>query len=176
MISEIIPHAIYNPNNKTFDLHLKVKMEDQFSIRIGGNVSTMSSNQIYLGVSYQNLNNNAKELSIDGHLGEVYNNFQIMGKIDLPTHIPTSFRLIASLSSFDYIRNNKLFSRRNNPAFNKKSERFVKLQMAVPFLLSKRAEFGIGVVEIEDKYFQKTIIDFEKDMYDKSKYKLYQKN
>ena len=173
MISEIIPHAIYNPNNKTFDLHLKVKMEDQFSIRIGGNVSTMSSNQIYLGVSYQNLNNNAKELSIDGHLGEVYNNFQIMGKIDLPTHIPTSFRLIASLSSFDYIRNNKLFSRRNNPAFNKKSERFVKLQMAVPFLLSKRAEFGIGVVEIEDKYFQKTIIDFEKDMYDKSKYKLY---
>ena len=86
MISEIIPHAIYNPNNKTFDLHLKVKMEDQFSIRIGGNVSTMSSNQIYLGVSYQNLNNNAKELSIDGHLGEVYNNFQIMGKIDLPTH------------------------------------------------------------------------------------------
>ena len=173
MISEIIPHAVYNPSNESFDLYLKVKMEDNLSIRVGGNVSTMSSNQIYLGISYQNLNNNAKEISIDGHLGQVYNNFQMMGKIDLPTNIPTSFRFIASWSSFDYLKNNKLFSSHNKPAFNKKNEKFIKLSMSVPFLQTKRAEFGIGGIKIEDKYFQSSVIDFEKDKYDRSKYKLF---
>ena len=54
MISEIIPHAVFNPEDDTYDLHLKVKLEDNISVRIGGNVSTTSSNQIYLGLSYQN--------------------------------------------------------------------------------------------------------------------------
>ena len=56
MISEIIPHAVFNPEDDTYDLHLKVKLEDNFSVRIGGNVSTTSSNQIYLVLSYQNFN------------------------------------------------------------------------------------------------------------------------
>lgn len=67
MISEIIPHAVFNPEDDTYDLHLKVKLEDNISVRIGGNVSTTSSNQIYLGLSYQNLNYNAKEFTLDGN-------------------------------------------------------------------------------------------------------------
>lgn len=88
---------------------LKVKLEDNFSVRIGGNVSTTSSNQIYLGLSYQNLNYNAKELTFDGQLGKIYNNVQLMGRIDFATNIPTSYRLIASISTFDYFKKEKLF-------------------------------------------------------------------
>ena len=29
MISEIIPHAVYNPKDETYDLHLKVKLENK---------------------------------------------------------------------------------------------------------------------------------------------------
>lgn len=77
-------------------------MEDNFSVRLGGSVSTTSSNQIYLGIGYQNLNYYSKEITFDGQLGKIYNNAQLMGKIDLPTNIPTSFRFIASISTFDY--------------------------------------------------------------------------
>ena len=31
MISEIIPHAVYNPEDETYDLHLKVKLENNFA-------------------------------------------------------------------------------------------------------------------------------------------------
>lgn len=173
MISEIIPHAVFNPEDDTYDLHLKVKLEDNISVRIGGNVSTTSSNQIYLGLSYQNLNYNAKELTFDGQLGKIYNNVQLMGKIDFATTIPTSYRLIASISTFDYFKKEKLFSRNDKPAFNQKDERFVKLKVGLPFLSSKRAEFGVGMAKIEDRYFQKNVIDFDKDKYDKSTYKLF---
>ena len=173
MISEIIPHAVFNPEDDTYDLHLKVKLEDNFSVRIGGNVSTTSSNQIYLGLSYQNLNYNAKELTFDGQLGKIYNNVQLMGRIDFATNIPTSYRLIASISTFDYFKKEKLFSRNDKPAFNQKDERFVKLKVGLPFLSSQRAEFGVGLAKIQDRYFQKNVIDFDKDKYDKSEYSLF---
>ena len=48
------------------------------------------------------MNNFSKEVSLDGQLGQIYNNLQIAGRIDFPTHIPTSFRLVGSISSFDY--------------------------------------------------------------------------
>ena len=173
MISEIIPHAVFNPEDDTYDLHLKVKLEDNISVRIGGNVSTTSSNQIYLGLSYQNLNYNAKEFTFDGQLGKIYNNVQLMGKIDFATSIPTSYLLIASISTFDYFKKEKLFSRNDKPAFNQKDERFVKLKVGLPFLSNKRAEFGVGAAKIQDRYFQKNVIDFDKDKYDKSTYSLF---
>lgn len=172
MISEIIPHAVYNPQSNLYALYLKVKMEDNFSVRIGGSVSTTSSNQIYLGVGYQNLNYYSKEFILDGQLGKIYNNAQFMARFDLPTRIPTSYRFIASFSTFDYYRKDKLFSKNDKPSFNSKNERFVKLLVSLPFLANRRAEFGFGYGKLKDYYFQSSVIDFDKDRSDKSTYNL----
>lgn len=172
MISEIIPHAVYDPKNDLYSLHLKVKMEDNFSVRMGGSVSTTSSNQIYLGLGYQNLNYYSKEITLDGQIGKVYNNAQLMAKIDLPTRVPTSYRLIASLSTFDYYKKDKLFSKNDKPSFNSKDERFVKLMVALPFLANKRAEISIGYGKLQDNYFQSNVINFDKDRSDRSTYNL----
>ena len=172
MISEIIPHAVYDPKNDLYSLHLKVKMEDNFSVRMGGSVSTTSSNQIYLGLGNQNLNYYSKEITLDGQIGKVYNNAQLMAKIDLPTRVPTSYRLIASLSTFDYYKKDKLFSKNDKPSFNSKDERFVKLMVALPFLANKRAEISIGYGKLQDNYFQSNVINFDKDRSDRSTYNL----
>lgn len=172
MISEIIPHAVYDPQTDLYSLRLKVKMEDHFSVRIGGSVSTTSSNQIYLGVGYQNLNYYSKEVTIDGQIGKIYNNAQFMARFDLPTRVPTSYRLIGSISTFDYYKKDKLFSRHDIPSFNSKDERFLKLMVSLPFLANKRAEFSFGIGKLEDNYFQSNVIDFEKDRSDQSMYRL----
>jgi NTE family protein len=173
MISEILPNATYNKEKQLFDLHLKVKMEKSFYVRFGGNISSTSSNQMYLGLGYQNLNYYSKGVLLDGQLGKNYNNLQLMGRIDLPTRIPSSFRLIASLSTFDYYGKNKLFSQSNQPSLNSKDERFLKLMIALPFLANKRAEFSVGIGSLSDKYFQSSIINFEEDRADKSTYDLF---
>ena len=173
MISEIIPHAVYNASDHTFDLHLKVKLEDDLSLRVGGNVSSNGANQIYIGATYQNLNNYSKEVSLDGQLGQIYNNLQLSGRIDLPTHIPTSIRLIGSLSSFDYYKQEKLFTKGNSPVFSKKKEKFVKVLLSLPFLNRQKAEFSIGVGDLQDEYFQKNVIDFNNDQSDCSHYTIF---
>lgn len=173
MISEIIPHAVYNKEQELYELHLKVKVDNNFSIRVGGSVSTTSSNQIYLGVGYQNLNYYSKEICIDGQIGKIYNNAQLMGRIDLPTRVPTSYRFIASYSTFDYYRKDKLFSRNDRPSFNSKDERFVKLIVALPFMANKRAELSVGYGYLVDNYYQSSVIDFENDRSDRSSYNLF---
>lgn len=124
MISEIIPHAVYNKVDTTFTLHLKVKIEDDLSLRVGGNVGSNGANQIYVGATYHNLNNFSKEVSLDGQLGQIYNNLQIAGRIDFPTHIPTSFRLVGSISSFDYL-SKKNFSQKVILLFSIKRKRIL---------------------------------------------------
>ena len=173
MISEIIPHAIYNIYDKEYTLDLKVKMEDDLSLRVGGNVGSNGANQVYVGATYHNLNNFSKELSIDGQLGQIYNNLQLSGRIDLPTRLPTSFRLVSSLSMFNYLKQEKLLSRGNTPIFNKQKESFVKLFVSIPFLSSMKAEFGIGYAGLEDQYFQTNVIDFTSAKRDRSNYRIF---
>jgi NTE family protein len=173
IISEIIPKAVFNEQTKMYDLYLKVKMEDDMYVRIGGNISTTSSNQIYLGLGYQNLHYYSKEFTLEGQLGKMYNNGQFMARIDIPTRIPTSYRLIASLSTFDYYKKDKLFSRDDNPSFNSKNERFIKLMLALPFLSNMRVEFGVGLGYLSDNYYQTSVIDFDKDRSDRSTYNLF---
>jgi NTE family protein len=173
MISEIIPHAIYNTVDSTYDLHLKVKMQDNLQVRVGGSVSSTSSNQIYFGINYQNMAYQAKEITFDGQLGKVYNNLQLMSKFELPYSIPISFRVIGSMSTFDYFKKEKIFSHNTNPAFNQKDEYFVKLMATLPFLTNNRSEFGVGYGSLRDKYFQSNIINFNEDEHDTSKYQLF---
>ena len=173
MISEIIPHAVYNPYENDFNLDLKVRMKDDLSLRVGGNVGSNGANQVYVGATYHNLNNFSKEFSLDGQLGQIYNNLQLAGRIDLPTRLPTSYRLVASLSTFDYLKQEKLLSKGNTPIFNKQKEEFVKLFVSMPFLSRQKAEFGIGVGQLEDQYFQTNVIDFTSDVRDVSKYSIF---
>lgn len=97
-------------------------MKDDLSLRVGGNVGSNGANQVYVGATYHNLNNFSKEFSLDGQLGQIYNNLQLAGRIDLPTRLPTSYRLVASLSTFDYLKQEKLLSKGNTPIFNKQKK------------------------------------------------------
>lgn len=173
MITEIVPHAEYDYEDETFTLHLDVKLADEVSVRIGGNVGSNGANQIYLGATYQNLSSMSKEFSIEGQLGQIYNNLQLSGKIDLPTEVPTSYRMVASLSSFDYMGHTKYFNKLNNSNFNKKDENFVKLYLNMPFLSKHKAEFGIGIADITDQYYQTNVIDFNNAVRDESSYTIF---
>ena len=173
LITEIIPHVIYDYQDQTFTLSLNVKMADDLSLRVGGNIGSNGANQIYIGATYHNLAGYSKEVSVDGQLGQIYNNLQISGHIDFPTRIPTSYRLVASLSTFDYLKQEKLFTKGNGPIFNKTKEEYVKFLLSMPFLNRKKVEFSFGIASLQDQYFQTNVIDFTKAKHDKSKYTIW---
>lgn len=173
MFSEIIPHAKYDSISNTYDLDLNVKTDKNLSLRMGGNISSSISDQVYFGLTYHDLNSYSKEFNIDTQVGKIYTNLQLSGRVDFNTTIPTSYKLIASYSDFDYYKNGNVLQKNDNPAFNKKSESFVKLKMAIPFLSDKKAEFGLGYGKLDDQYYQTSVIDLGNSTQDQSYYDLF---
>lgn len=172
-IKEIHPIATYSPKDKTFNLHLDVSMEDNLELAFGGGLSTSNINQIYFGLNYNHVGRHSTEVLLNGQFGRVYNNVQLMGRINLSTAIPMSFRVIGSHSAINHFKQSFLFSDNATPAFNKQTETFAKVKLALPFMTQHKAEFGIGYGRMLDNYIQSSTIDLGNLKYDANIYHLW---
>ena len=170
VVQEIHPTATYNPKNKTFDLHLDVAMKDNVALSFGGGLSTSNINQIYYGLNYNRLRRHSTEVQVDGQFGRMYNNVQLMGRVNIAADIPTSLRIITSHSTINYYKQSYLFSDNTMPALNKQTESFAKAKLALPFITQYKAEFGFGIGRITDSYQPSTDllsnVDYSYNQYD----------
>lgn len=173
MIDEIIPHAVYNEQDSAFTLHLDVTLNPHFTLKMGAAVSTSISNQIYFGLHYRTLKNHSKEFILDGHLGKVYNNVQLSGRIDFHTSMPISLKLLGSYSTVGYYNMNYIFSNENSVALNFQREVYAKMKVMFPFLNRRKAEIGIGVANIKDQYIPSNIINLNNPEFDQNSLSLF---
>ncbi len=171
-VKEIFPTATYNPEDKTFNLHLDISMEDNLGLAFGGGLSTNNINQIYYGLNYNHIGQHSIEVLLDGQFGRMYNNVQLMSRLNLSTDIPMSFRVVGAYSTMDYFKQSFLFSDNTAPALNKQAETFAKLKLALPFMTRHKAEFGIGYGKITDSYILGNAIDLNNQKYDTNIYNL----
>ena len=172
-IKEIFPTATYNPKDKTFDLHLDVSMEDDIALTFGGGLSTNNINQIYYGLNYSHIGRHSTEVLLDGQFGRMYNNVQLMSRINLSTEIPTSIRIIGAHSTLDHFKQNFLFANNSTPALSKQTETFAKAKIALPFMTQHKAEFGFGRGKITDSYIQDSTINLGRVKYNTNTYLLW---
>ncbi|MDD4609609.1 MAG: patatin-like phospholipase family protein [Bacteroidaceae bacterium] len=173
-IAEIIPHAVFNEKEKVYHLYLNVRMRDNISISIGGNASTTSSSEVYFGLKYRNLSKHYKEYELSGYLGKVYSNIEFSTRINFPTKIPYTLKVIGSASSIDYFKNDHFFTSTTELSFSRKTEQFIKIRASLPFRVNRKADFTLGLGHMEDNYSQSTLIDLEKsNNYDTSDYLLF---
>ena len=168
IIENVIPHAVYNEHDSAYALHLDVSINPPFTLKMGAGLSTDISNQIYFGLHYRNIGSHSKEFVLDGQLGKVYNNVQLSGRIDFHSEIPMSLKFIGSYSTIDYYNMRYLFSKENSIALNQSREVFAKIKMVLPFLNRKKAEIGIGIAGIKDKYMPSNILNLENPEFDQN--------
>lgn len=71
-IKEIIPHAVYNRKNQNFDLYLDIKIGEELNVSIGGNISSHQANQLFLGLDYQSLGEQAVDLNANVQMGNSF--------------------------------------------------------------------------------------------------------
>lgn len=95
-----------------------------------------------------------------------------MGRLNTPTDIPMSLRVLGSHSKLNHFESNILFSDNVTPAFNMQEETFAKFKLALPFMNQHKAEFGIGYGSITDSYIQGSTIDLNNIHYNTNRYKL----
>lgn len=170
-IKEIMPYAVWNPETKFFDLYLDIKIDNVIMVAFGGNVSSMSTNQLYLGLGYRSLTDFASTLTLDMQVGNTYNGASLIEKIELQGNIPTDITGQITYNYRKYYESEKLFMDTEISTFIHQRETYGKLGLGLPFANKARMDFVAGYGILEDKYYQDKI--YTEDYFDKSIYKLF---
>ena len=171
-IKEILPRALYDYDNKTFDLYLDIQIKDEISVSFGGNISSMSANQVYLGLGYQSLTELSSSLDLDLQLGNIYNGIALGGKLEIPTEIPLDISSLFVYNYRKYYESEELFIDTDISTFIHQRETFAKIGLGLPFLSRAKTEIAAGYAELEDKYHQDASAYYETN-FDRSKYHLF---
>lgn len=172
-IKEIVPHAVYNRRNKTFDLYLDVKISEEVDINFGGNISSHQANQLYLGLGYKYLGRFASNTKAGFHVGNSFSGVLLDEQIFLQTRIPTYLRWQGVFSYKKYTETQSLFYEDVVPAFIKQKELYMKLTLGFPFLNMAKAEIGFAYGVLNDYYLQSTDLSLSDSQFDHSRYDLF---
>lgn len=169
-ISEVIPHALYNPSNGMFDLTLTVKADDDLKVLIGGNVSSSSSNQVYFGLTYQKLNHFAQKTYFDTNIGRMYNSVGFGSRIEFPSQKKWFLKFALLFHKLNYFDGNGLFYENELAANISQYENYSKLSVGFPVTMKGRFEIGIGGAFLTDYYSQNNSLSLLSGERDKSSF------
>ncbi|MDH8700688.1 NTE family protein [Dysgonomonadaceae bacterium PH5-43] len=172
-IKEIYPSAKYDSETNTFDLYLDIEMSEEVVVSFGGNVSSESANQMFLGVGYQSLTQYSMSVNLDMHLGNAFNGASLQGRLEIPTKIPFDVSALISYSSRKFYESEKLFIDTDLSTFSNQRETFAKLGIGLPFRSKGKIDITAGFGELEDKYYQNLSGPLLEAEFDKSVYKLF---
>ncbi|PNE26248.1 patatin [Tannerella sp. oral taxon 808] len=172
-VKEIIPHAVYNRKHHNFDLYLDVRISEELGVSIGGNISSHQANQLYLGLNYRILSGCAIDLRSDFQMGNLFSGVALSGRIYLRTALPTYLQLQGVYSYRKYTQGQSLFYEDLLPAFIKQRERYLKLKFGLPFPSAAKTEFGVGIAQLSDDYFQSSGVTFSDSPSDNSRHNLF---
>lgn len=164
-ITQIIPSATYNPATGYFELKLEVTMKEALSVSIGGLISSMNSNEAFLGINYQSLSFYSVDYDLKAYLGSQYNSLEMSARILIPTKYPFYLKVIGVTSSNKYFKNERRFFDPNLQTFASKRETFAKLRLGIPFFRNGKIELSTGYGEMSDKYTQPQLSDFSLSTY-----------
>ncbi|GHU56878.1 patatin [Bacteroidia bacterium] len=171
-IKEIIPHAVYNWREKIFDLNLDVTMSDDVIIGFGGNVSSYQANQLFLGISYQNISSFATDLNANFQVGNSFDGVLLNSRFYLQSKIPAYINVQGAFSNKKYAESQSLFYEDIVPSIIKQKELFMSLKFGFPFLGKSKTEIGISYGGLNDYYLQTTNMSFSNAGFDHSQYNI----
>ena len=173
-IQEIYPHAVWDPIDNTFDLYLDVQIRNEITIAFGGNISSMSANQLYLGIGYRSLTEFFSGINLDMQVGNTYNGVALSGRIELPSStIPLDISGAIAHNYRKFYETEKLFIDTDVATFIHQRETYGKIGAGFPFQNKARMDVFLGYGYLEDKYYISNKEPYYTNNFDKSIYNLF---
>lgn len=171
MIAEVVPHAIYDTKLQGYRLRLDITTSDQWKFMIGGNISTSSPTQAYIGVSYQDLNRIPVSAWIEAQLGHTYMAGSVGARFDLMPNFYLKGEIVAH--EFDFYEDSELFALRNRRMNFYQQEVYSRISAGFPISMKARGEVGIGFAGMWDSYMLNNVQSFVDTIENETRYKLF---
>ena len=159
-VNTFYPRAQMRPDS-LFDVYIKATNAAPFRVMIGGNISSSSLNQAYLGLEYRFWKTSLAKTALDLWAGRLYSGFNLYWRHDLGVRPLVFYEINATGHRFDYFSGSQeLFYSDAHPNKMQESEIFVTVNGGVPlsFYRSYVMKVGADIGTNSFRYF--SIPDF----------------
>ncbi len=169
-ISEVIPHITYDKITQEYTLHLQIRTCDQLRLSLGGNITTTSPLQAYLGFQYQDLFRFPLTAWFDAQIGNTYNAASLGSRIDFTSSLYLKANFVTQ--QFDYMSDARFYYFAKHNLHSRQRETYLKLSLGFPITQKASVAVGIGGAYMHDYYSQSKAAAMRDSIQDDSEYSL----
>ncbi len=169
-ISEVIPHVTYDKLNKEYTLHLQIRTRDQLRLLLGGNITTASPLQAYVGFQYQDLFRFPVTTLFDAQIGNTYNAASLNARIDFTPKFYLKGQFVTQ--QIDYMSDARFYYFAQHTLHSRLRETYLKLSTGFPITQKASVAVGVGGAYMHDYYSQSKAAAMRDSIQDDSEYKM----
>ncbi|MCM1290429.1 MAG: patatin-like phospholipase family protein [Prevotella sp.] len=170
-VSDLIPNA--EPYDNPHILALNATVKNQWSVGLGGWITSSTNSMLYLSAGYHTLSFNALDFNLSGWIGQSYYAGMLNAKFGLRTHIPSYIELQGVLSRQKFYESELLFYQTKTPTFINDHENYVRINFGWEMGRKGKGYFSSGYGYLTDDYFPTRTEDFAIAKKDRSTHKVF---
>lgn len=155
-LMNFVPNPVYDNHDSLFRLNFKALVKDNFSLGLGGYISSSTNSMLFLTGSYSTLSFNSLDAGVNLWIGQSYVAAQGELRLLFPTETPTAWSLQVEASQQKFTEDEKLFFEFNAPTFVTKSEVFARTDYSVATSRRGKLDIGIGYGHLTDKFYARS--------------------
>lgn len=140
--------------DSTFEMDLNVKKADEFTLEVGGHITSRPVNMGYLGLSYQTIGRIMTRTHAETYFGKFYGSAKASFTIDFPAIYPISTKLYYTMNRWDYFRSFATFFEDVKPSFLVQNEIYGGIEISHPLGNTIKSSFDGRIVSLTDDYYQ----------------------
>ena len=156
-VNVFFPWATFIDSTSLFDLNIRATRATQFRVALGGNLSSSSLNQLYLGLEWHHFANNMGFAYADMNIGRFFIGGRIGWRGYLDVYPLYFYEVEGNILQYDYYTGAQdlvFFDKR--PSYLQELDRYGRLSFGVP--LSDRqnmnVKLGVSIGALRDDYFE----------------------
>ncbi len=141
------PGIVYNPVDSAYDFEILGETSNSFDVDLGGNISSRSISQIYLGLNFTHFNHYLFKHRLSFYTGKFYQSLQLGSRINIPTRSRLFYiEPVYTFNNWDFIDANELIFSDKNPTIIKQIDRNIRINVGF-------AAGTIGRLRLYSSYF-----------------------
>ena len=151
------PDVAYNDTTKSFPLDLHLRTKPSLKLMFGGNISSTSMNQAYVGVEYRRLGRNMHTYNFDGYFSALYSSVFVGGRNDFFWKIPFAVDYGFYYNYYNFFKSDfGMLSKHNDLSFAKQGDLHLTAGLSMPTDRFQAFSMRFNIGRENFRYFQST--------------------
>lgn len=151
------PDVAYNDTTKSFQLDLHLRTKPSLKLMFGGNISSTSMNQAYVGVEYRRLGRNMHTYNFDGYFSALYSSVFVGGWNDFFWKIPFAVDYGFYYNYYNFFKSDfGMLSKHNDLSFAKQGDLHLTAGLSMPTDRFQAFSMRFNIGRENFRYFQST--------------------